>query len=135
MEYSMNNMNVMEVKGPSLEPGKKSTEFIGKVVIQILVILNAILHVLNKPSLAISPEVSVAIAGGIEAIWIVFRQWNKRLELTAQSAIMHAHKAIEMEATKSAARLRENQAMHQLNLEKLKFENHLKKEEQPNEKK
>lgn len=118
----------VQLEGPTLKPGKQSTEFIGKVILQIVIIVNAILNVFNLPSMAISPEVSLSIAGGIEAIWLIFRQWNKKRQLDAQTSIIAAQKVIELQATRSAGALREGQARHQQNLESTKFKASLEEE-------
>ena len=111
-----------------MKPGKQSTEFIGKVIIQLVIAVNMLLSILKLPALSISPEESLAAAGAIEALWLAFRQWNKRLELTSQTAITATDKAIELESIKSFSRIREMQTKHRLRMEEIKTINEVEKE-------
>lgn len=84
----------------TLKPGKNSTEFIGKVVLQLVIIANLGLKFFKLPALDISPEESIAIAGAIETVWMIFRQWNKRLELSSQTKLMELKSTHEFEIAK-----------------------------------
>jgi hypothetical protein len=71
-----------------LKPGSQSTEFYGKVIIQVILLINVLLGMLKLPALTlISPEMAISIAGGIEALWLMFRQINKNKELTIQQRV------------------------------------------------
>jgi len=71
----------------SLKPGSQSTEFLGKVTLQVILVINIILQTCKLPAIEVSPEMSVAIAGGIEALWLMFRQFNKKKELEMKQAV------------------------------------------------
>jgi hypothetical protein len=105
----------------TLEPGRRSTEFTGKVILQIIIITNLFLNLFKLPSLDVSPEISLGIAGGIEAVWMIFRQWNKRLELSTQTAVAIAEKSIKMEGVKAAVKIREMQTEHAHKMEQMKL--------------
>ena len=89
----------------ALKPGNQSTEFMGKLILQIIVIVNLILNAFKFPAFDVSPEVSLSIAGGIEGVWMIFRQWNKRLELTSKTALAVAEKGLTLESIKSNSQL------------------------------
>lgn len=73
-----------------LKPGKQSTEFYGKVVLQVVLFINMLLGIFKLPALDVSPEMTISIAGGIEALWLMFRQLNKNKELTIQQKVKNA---------------------------------------------
>ena len=106
---------------PTLKAGKNSTEFIGKVVLQFVIIINLGLRFFNLPSMDISPEGSVIIAGSIETVWIMFRQWNKRLELSSRTAVIVANGAKDIEKMRSDSKHTEMQSKHYHDMEKLKI--------------
>ena len=104
----------------TLKPGKNSTEFIGKVILQAIIIVNLGLKFFKLPAIDLSPEETLAIAGGIEAVWMIFRQWNKRLELSSKTALIAGDKALTLESYKADMKLKELQMRHDHEMEKVK---------------
>ena len=113
-----------------LKPGKQSTEFYGKVILQVILLINVVLGMFKLPALAISPEVAVSVAGGIEALWLVFRQFNKNKELTIQQKVREAESNEQLgEAIQAANNLQAVQMQFENNMNNLsKKMEELKKE-------
>lgn len=73
---------------PQLKPGAQSTEFKGKVTVQAILGLVALVNVIRKQRglepFIVDAETALLIAVGLEALWTVLRQMNKGLEIRAQ---------------------------------------------------
>lgn len=76
---------------PRLKPGNQSSEYQGKITAQIVLgfvaIANAILNQLGREPVLIPAEDAAMMALALEALWTVFRQGNKALEIRAQGAV------------------------------------------------
>ena len=60
------------VSGP--KPGKKSTEFWGKTILQLVLVINAMLDL----GIAVTPAESMQIAAALEAVYTLARGYAKR---------------------------------------------------------
>lgn len=76
---------------PNLKPGNQSSEYRGKVTAQLLLaalaLINTVLEAFGLAPVVIEPDTAALAAVGLEALWTVFRQTNKALEIRAQSAV------------------------------------------------
>lgn len=68
-----------------MKPGIKTTEFWGKVVLQIILLVNMI-----ADAVVISDELAISIIASIEGLYMVWRQWSKNAELQRQAALERA---------------------------------------------
>ena len=84
-----NQMHVTtEEKVPALKPGKFSSEYTGKITVQVVLGLvalsNLVIERLGHPSILMDAETAAFIAVALEALWTMLRQGNKALEIRAQ---------------------------------------------------
>ena len=73
---------------PALKPGKSSSEFTGKITMQVVLgivaLTNLVLEQLGHDALLMDAETAALIAIALEALWALLRQGNKALEIRAQ---------------------------------------------------
>lgn len=76
---------------PRLKPGNESTEYQGKITAQVVLGLlataNVVLEQIGREPVLMDAETAALIAIGLEALWTVFRQGNKALEIRTQGAV------------------------------------------------
>ena len=85
---------------PRLKPGNQSSEYQGKITAQVILgliaIANVIIEQLGREAVLIETETAAMMAVALEALWTVFRQGNKALEIRAQGQV----RAAELQAKK-----------------------------------
>jgi len=73
---------------PALKPGKSSSEFTGKITLQVVLgivaLINLFLERLDQEPVLMDAETATLIAIALEALWATLRQGNKALEIRAQ---------------------------------------------------
>lgn len=76
---------------PRLKPGNQSSEYQGKitaqVVLGIVALANVILEQLGRAPVLIPAEDAAMMALALEALWTIFRQGNKALEIRAHEQV------------------------------------------------
>lgn len=78
-----------------------STEFRGKLLLQAVVGLNAILEAVGLPAVPITPETSLLVAAGLEALYMSWRQLNKRAAVHGRVKIAEANARVRAAAAKA----------------------------------
>jgi|GEM_PF-5495310 len=72
----------------ALKPGKSSSEFTGKITVQVVLglvaLVNLVLEHAGKDPVLMDAETAALIAIALEALWATLRQGNKALEIRAR---------------------------------------------------
>ena len=84
---------------PKLKPGAQSSEFKGKLAMQvvalIVTIVNGIRQAMDLEPIVLSAEHAALAVVVLEAIWMIWRQHNKFAEIKAQAQVSVADKNLE----------------------------------------
>lgn len=84
---------------PTLKPGSKSTEFKGKLAMQvvalIVTLLNGARQMMDLEPVVMDAESAALAVVVLEALWMIWRQHNKNAEIRAQAQVSVADRNLE----------------------------------------